>query len=131
MPEGGDAGAGPEFRRQWRYYRTASGATPVREYLAGLDPADRARIRLSMLVVAQDGRPAARHVRGDVYEMRAGRGGRAWRILFSAEGRFDHVLLALFVREEDQANAEGRGRPGRVPPAGVAGAGAPEVSGYL
>ncbi len=25
----------------------------------------------------------------------AGRGGRAWRVLFSAEGRYDHVLLAL------------------------------------
>lgn len=95
MPDGGDAGAGPEFRRQWRYYRTASGSSPVREYLAGLDPADRARIRLSMLAVAQDGRAASRHVHGDVYEVRAGRGGRAWRILFSAEGRYDHVLLAL------------------------------------
>lgn len=72
----------------------------MREYLSNLDPADRARVRLAMLAVALEGRAAARHLQGDIYEARAGRGGRAWRVLFAAEGRSHHVLLALSAFEK-------------------------------
>ncbi|MGH9165704.1 MAG: type II toxin-antitoxin system RelE/ParE family toxin [Acidimicrobiales bacterium] len=90
----------PEFRRQWRFYRTAAGASPVHDYLSGLDTADRARVRLAMLAVTREGRAVARHVHDDVYEVRAGRTGRAWRVLFAAEGRYNHVLLALSAFEK-------------------------------
>ncbi len=63
----------------------------ARDYLSTLDPADLARVRLAMLAVAREGRAAARHLRGDVYEVRAG---RAWRVLFAGEGRYNHVLPA-------------------------------------
>lgn len=42
----------------------------------------------------------ARHVRGDVYEVRAGRAGRAWRVLFATEGHMSQVLLAVTAFEK-------------------------------
>lgn len=92
-------------RRRWRYYRTATGARPVHDYLAAMDSADRDRVRLAMLLVAHEGRSAARHLRGDVYEVRAARAGRAWRVLFAAEGRSGHVLLALSAFEKKTQQA--------------------------
>ena len=48
-----------------------------------------------MREAALGGRSMARHLRGDVYELRVAVQGRAWRLLFSAEGRSHSVLLAL------------------------------------
>jgi Phage derived protein Gp49-like (DUF891) len=48
-----------------------------------------------MREAALGGRSMARHPRGDVYELRVAVQGRAWRLLFSAEGRSHSVLLAL------------------------------------
>lgn len=79
--------------------------SPARDYLSTLDPADLARVRLAMLAVAREGRAAARHLRGDVHEVRAGRAGRAWRVLFAAEGRHNHVLLALSAFEKKTQQA--------------------------
>jgi len=91
---------GPAFRRQWRFYRTPTGASPVRHFLAALEPEDANAVRAAMRAVAIEGRVGARHLRGDIYEVRAARSGRAWRLLFSAEGRFHHVLLALSAFEK-------------------------------
>lgn len=82
-------------RRRWRYYRTIGGSEPVREFLASLDVEDREAVRAAMVVVAQEGQWSARHLRGDIYEVRAARKGRAFRVLFSVEGRRRYVLLAL------------------------------------
>jgi phage-related protein len=82
-------------RRRWRYYRTATGAQPVRQFLDSLEPVDRDAIRVAMSEAASGGRSLARHLRGDVYELRVAVRGRAWRLLFSAEGPRHHVLLAL------------------------------------
>src|SRR2546423_12978541 len=41
------------------------------------------------------GTSVARHVRQDIYEVRAFYNTKAYRILFACEGRFHHVLLAL------------------------------------
>lgn len=84
-----------ETRRWWRYYSTTTGAVPVREFLSALDDGDRDAIRAAMAQVRTEGRVLARHLRGHVYEVRVSNGGRAWRVLFSAEGRRHHVLLAL------------------------------------
>jgi len=43
---------------------------------------------------------AARHLRGDIYEVRADAATRSFRLLFSAEARCHQVLLALSVHEK-------------------------------
>ncbi len=45
--------------------------------------------------VQENGRVAARHVRGELYEVRAAHAGTQYRILFATEGRQHHILLAL------------------------------------
>ena len=45
--------------------------------------------------VVERGLAASKHLRGDVYEVRADASTRSFRLLFSAEGRFSQVLLSL------------------------------------
>lgn len=97
----------PGPRRRWRYYRTAAGASPVREYLSNLDPADRARVRLAMLAVAPEGRAAARHLQGDIYEARAGRGGESLAGVVHRRGPLPPRPARLVrLRAEDAADAD-------------------------
>lgn len=84
-----------QHKRRWRFYRTANGHEPVRDFLFHLTLADRAEIAAAMKDVELVGLSAARHVRGDIYEVRAHRATQTFRILFAAEGRFNQVLLAL------------------------------------
>jgi phage-related protein len=56
---------------------------------------DRAAILEEMEYVRQHGTSVARHVRKDIYEVRAMYNTKAYRILFACEGRFQYVLLAL------------------------------------
>ena len=48
-----------------------------------------------------EGLPAAKHLRGDIYEVKADASTRSFRLLFSTEGRRGNVLLALsaFVKK--------------------------------
>ncbi len=85
----------PAYKRQWRDYHTASGARPIRDFLLALPDEDRAAILEEMENVRQHGTTVARHVRKDIYEVRATYDTKAYRILFACEGRFQHVLLAL------------------------------------
>jgi phage-related protein len=48
-----------------------------------------------MAEVAEVGLAAARHVREDVYEVRAWGSHQTFRVLFAPEGRFGQVLLSL------------------------------------
>lgn len=82
-------------RRQWRFYETKAGNRPVKVFLDDLPSADAAEVVAAMKHVADVGLEAARHLRGDIYEVRVDGENRAYRILFSAEGKFHHVLLAL------------------------------------
>lgn len=50
---------------------------------------------LSAPHVALNGLSAARHLRGDIYEIRADGRDTSYRLLFAAEGRYSQVLLAL------------------------------------
>ena len=84
-----------EHKRQWRDYQTESGARPIRDFLLALPDEDRAAILEEMEHVRQQGTTVARHVRQGIYEVRATYDTKAYRILFSCEGRFHHVLLAL------------------------------------
>ena len=85
----------PDYKRQWRDYQTENGARPIKDFLLALPGEDRAAILEEMEYVREQGTSVARHVRKDIYEIRAFYNTKAYRILFACEGRFHHVLLAL------------------------------------
>ena len=82
------------------------GAVPVREFLADLDAQDRAAIRSAMARVQAEGRSLARHLRGDLYEVRVShpREGVEGSVLGGGASR-PRAARAVVVREEDPANA--------------------------
>lgn len=82
-------------RRRWRDYRTAAGRRPVKEFIDALSDADAAAVVAAMQEVRVVGLPAARHLRGDLWEIRAEGTRQAFRILFATEGASNQVLLAL------------------------------------
>ncbi|HEY7356716.1 MAG TPA: type II toxin-antitoxin system RelE/ParE family toxin [Ktedonobacterales bacterium] len=84
-----------QYKRQWRDYRTASGARPVNDFINQLSPEDMATVKAAMNDVAREGLIVARHIRGEIYEVRANGSRQSFRILFATEGRFQHVLLSL------------------------------------
>jgi len=88
-------------RRQWRDYRTAAGGRPVKDFIDALADEEVAAIVADMKDVAQRGLVAAKHLRGDVYEVRTETATRSFRILFAQEGRYGQVLLSLsgFVKK--------------------------------
>lgn len=85
----------PKHRRQWRYYETEAGNKPVKRFIDSLSDADAAEIFAGMHDVASLGLSSARHLRGDIYEVRVDGENQAFRVLFAPEGRFKQVLLAL------------------------------------
>ncbi|MCJ7437166.1 MAG: type II toxin-antitoxin system RelE/ParE family toxin [Acidimicrobiia bacterium] len=84
-------------RRRWRFYSTVAGRMPVREFLDDrlLPAPDRDEIFSAMKDVQRNGFVAARHLRGDLYEIRAEGLDASYRILFAAEGAHGQVLLGL------------------------------------
>lgn len=85
----------PPSKRRWRFYATAAGRKPVRAFLDELTDADAAAVAAAMVEVASEGLAVARHLRGDIYEVRADGDRQAYRLLFALEGRHGQVLLAL------------------------------------
>ncbi len=81
--------------RRWRDYRTASGRRPIKEFVDGLTDVDAAAIVAAMKDVRDTGLAAARHLRGEIYEVRADGDRQTFRILFAPQGRRGQVLLAL------------------------------------
>lgn len=88
-------------RRQWRGYFTDSGGCPVNDFLAKLTDEEAVNVAAAMKEVRQLGLQAARHLRGEIYEVRAESASRSFRILFATEGRYQQVLLSLsaFVKK--------------------------------
>jgi phage-related protein len=84
-----------EPRRRWRDYRTVAGRRPVKDFFDQLSDADAAAVVASMQEVRQLGLAASRHLRGDIYEVRADGERQIFRVLFATEGRHDQVLLSL------------------------------------
>lgn len=84
-----------EVRRRWRDYATANGRRPVREFIMNLSREDRAEVSAAMRDVRADGLTVARHVRGEIYEVRASGAQEEFRILFATEGRESQILLSL------------------------------------
>jgi len=85
----------PTYQRQWNFYRTATDRKIVKEELLEFPPDDRADIVAEMEVVRKGGLEAARHVRDDIYEVRAWSNGVTYRVFFATEGRYSQVLLAV------------------------------------
>ena len=84
----------PRFRRlRWRDYRTAVGGRPVKGFLDRLTDEQAAAVVAAMKDVAANGLSAARHLRGEVYEVRAEAERQAFRVLFAQETSF--ILLSL------------------------------------
>lgn len=96
----------PAKRRplRWRFYETVAGAKPVRVFLDGLPGGEAAEIVAAMKEVTSRGLDVARHLRGDLWEVRVEGENRVYRVLFSPEGRFHQVLLALaaFTKKTQQ-----------------------------
>lgn len=88
------------FHRQWCDYRTVAGARPVKAFVAKLTDEEVAAIAAGMREVKHRGTEAARHLRGDIYEVRAEAETRSFRLLFSCEGSYSQILLALSVYEK-------------------------------
>jgi phage-related protein len=83
------------FRRQWREYKTEAGNRPVKKFLDDLSYEEKADVAAAMNEVKREGLPAARHLRGEIYEVRAESSNQSFRVLFAAEGRFKQVLLSV------------------------------------
>jgi phage-related protein len=56
---------------------------------------ERAAIVAAMKEVEREGLSAAKHLRGDIYEVKADTDDKFFRILFAAEGRHKQILLSL------------------------------------
>lgn len=84
-----------EVRRRWRDYRTAAGRRPVLEFFAKLSAEDHAHVAAAMRDVKEEGLIVARHVRGEIYEIRASGVDQEFRVLFATEGQRNRVLLSL------------------------------------
>ncbi len=89
----------PTFKRQWRFYKTAAGGEVVAKALDALGENDAAALLAEMRVVAKEGLKdgGARHLRGDIWEVRTDGEDVTLRALFAKEGRYGQVLLALDV----------------------------------
>jgi len=82
-------------QRRWRDYRTPSGKRPVREFILDLSDEDAASVLAAMAAVRAQGLRAARHLKDDIYEVRADGDRQTFRILFANEGRSGQILLSL------------------------------------
>lgn len=84
-------------KHRWRDFRTASGRRPVREFIAERSDDDAQEIAAAMRDVREEGLRVARHLRGDIYEVRANGVDESYRLLFSQEGRKGRILLLLLA----------------------------------
>jgi hypothetical protein len=74
----------PVRRRRWRHYETVSGNRPVLDFIRKLPDDDKAAVLAAMSEVRRDGLRAARHLRGELFEVRADGDHVIYRILSPA-----------------------------------------------
>ena len=93
--------ADPMKRLQAVFYRSESGAEPVRVWLKGLNKDDRFRIGTDIKTVEFGwpiGMPTCRPLKHGLFEVRTNLGGRIARVLFCmADGRM--VLLHGYIKK--------------------------------
>jgi hypothetical protein len=95
----------PPPRRRWRDYRTASGRSPVEESTDSLSDADAAEVLAGMAEVRDRGLVAARHLEGDIWEVRVTGDRVIYRILFAEEGGARAGAAGARGVQEDNAEA--------------------------
>ena len=83
------------MRRRWRDYKTPAGRSPVGEFIDGLSDDDAAAVLAGMAEVRDKGLVAARHLDGEIWEVRVDGYRVIYRVLFAEEGTRGRVLLAL------------------------------------
>jgi phage-related protein len=86
---------GRERRYRWRHYETTAGNRPVLDFIRKVHDEDKAAILAAMKEVRRDGTRAARHLRGELFEVRADGQQVIYRVLFAREGGQGQVLLSL------------------------------------
>ncbi len=91
----GRDGSQNAVKRRWRQYKTAVGNEPVKKFIGKLSDNDAASIAAAMKEVREKGTAAARHLRGDIWEVRADGDHTIYRVLFAEEGKHSQVLLAV------------------------------------
>jgi phage-related protein len=67
----------------------------VKRFIDALPAHDRAEVVAAMADVRTEGLGVSRHLRGEIYEVRADGPGVSVRVLFAQEGKKGRVLLAL------------------------------------
>ena len=72
----------------------------MKAYLDEVTDEEVAAIIAGIKEVLDRGLVASRHLRGDIYEVRADARTRSFRLLFSNEGRRGRILLSLSVFEK-------------------------------
>lgn len=86
------------------FYRTASGAVPVLEWLRGLDRQDRRELGLDLLRVQENwpiGMPLCRSLSSGLWEVRTSlRGGRTARLLFCIHAGEIYVLHGFLKKTQ-------------------------------
>jgi phage-related protein len=109
--------------RRWRFYTTAAGRNPVREFLADarLPVGDRDEILAAMKDVQANGLGVARHLQSELYEVRADGRQATYRVLFATEGASSQILLGLSAfSKKTQKTPAPRDRPRRAASARLA-----------
>lgn len=76
------------------------GRRVIDDYLDALSEPDASAIAAAMQDVREHGLTVARHLRGQIYEVRADGVDNSYRLLFAAEGRKSRILLGLHVIEK-------------------------------
>jgi phage-related protein len=84
-------------RLRWRHYETDAGRRPVLDFIRKVPDGDKAAILAAMKEVRQEGVRAARHLRDELFEVRADGERVIYRILFAQEGERSQVLLSLLA----------------------------------
>lgn len=84
-------------KRRWRHYETRAGRQPVREFLKTLSGEDVAAVAAAMKEVREKGLRSARHLQGEIYEVRTSGNRVIYRLLFAPQGRRKQILLTLVV----------------------------------
>ena len=86
-------------RRRWRFYRTAAGREPVREFRDDrrVSDEDAARIVAAMQEVRREGRahPDGNHLKGDIWQSEIDGRRVSYRVLYAEEGRAGRGRPAL------------------------------------
>ena len=72
----------------------------MKAFIDDLTDEEAASVVAGMKEIAERGLAAAKHLRGDIYEVRADASTRSFRVLFSTEGRYSQVLLSLSAFEK-------------------------------